>query len=259
MDPYLESQGFWQDFHTTLLPYCRRALRAVLPRHYAAVIEERISLVDLSQGAEQIYRPDVAVISGRAGAELPAGRGASATLEPITLPLALEDLEEIHHRWIEIKRLPDRSLVTVIEILSPTNKIGSRRIEYLEKRAQWLRQPVNVVEVDLLLGGRRLPMRGPLPAGDCYALVSRSGRRPNCDVYAWSIRRALPEIPIPLAERDSDIALNLAAVFAQTYDDAGYDDLVDYSAPLALPLAPEDRDWVEDQARGFAERSGRGH
>ena len=34
---------------------------------------------------------------------------------------------------------------------------------------------LGVVEVDLLLGGHRLPMRGPLPAGDCYALVSRSG------------------------------------------------------------------------------------
>jgi hypothetical protein len=107
MDPYLESQGFWQDFHTTLLAYCRRALTRFLPRHYAALIEERISLVDLSHEAEQIYRPDVAVTRGKPGAGLPGGRGVSATLEPITLPLALEDLEEIHHRWIEIKRLPD--------------------------------------------------------------------------------------------------------------------------------------------------------
>jgi hypothetical protein len=255
MDPYLESQGFWRDFHTTLLTYGRRALTAVLPRHYAALIEEQISLVDLSQEAQHSYRPDVAVIRGKPGAAQHGGRGVSATLEPITLPLALEDLEKIHHRWIEIKRLPDLSLVTVIEILSPTNKIGSGRTEYVEKRNQWLRQPVNVVEVDLLLGGHRLPMRGALPAGDCYALVSRSGRQPDCDVSAWSIRRALAEIPIPLADPDSDITLDLAAVFAQTCDDARYDDLVNYSAPLSLPLAPEDRAWAEDQARGFAERS----
>jgi len=74
-------------------------------------------------------------------------------LEPITVPLALDDLDEIRERWIEIKRLPDRSLVTVIEILSPTNKTGSGRIDYIEKRKQWIRQPVNVVEIDLLLGG----------------------------------------------------------------------------------------------------------
>jgi hypothetical protein len=216
MDPHLESQGFWLDFHTTLLTYCRRALTAVLPRHYAALIEARISLVDLSEQAE---------------------------------------LQEIRHRWIEIKRLPDRSLVTVIEILSPSNKIGSGRAEYIEKRNQWLKQPVNVVEIDLLIGGHRLPVRGLLPTGDCYAFVSRSSRRPNCDVYAWSIRRTLPEIPIPLADPDADIPLDLATVFAQTYDDARYDGLVNYSAPLALPLALEDLAWSQDQAHGFAERS----
>jgi hypothetical protein len=255
MDPYLESQGFWQDFHTTLLTYCRRALTAVLPRHYAARIEERISLVDLSDEAQQSYRPDVAVVRGADGPALPTAGGASATLEPVTLPLAIEELQEVRHRWIEIKRLPDRSLVTVIEILSPTNKIGSGRVEYIEKRNRWLKQPVNVVEIDLLLGGHRLPVRGPLPAGDCYTFVSRSSRRPNCDVFAWSIRRALPEIPIPLADPDADVPLDLAAVFAQTYDDARYDDSVDYSAPLALPLAPEDLGWLEETLREFAERA----
>jgi hypothetical protein len=259
MDPYLESQGFWQDFHTTLLTYCRRALTAVLPRHYAALLEERISLVDLSDDAQQSYRPDVAVVRGSTGAALPGGRVASATLEPITLPLAMEELHEIPHRWIEIKRLPDRTLVTVIEILFPTNKIGSGRVEYIEKRNQWLKQPVNVVEIDLLLGGHRLPVRGPLPGVDCYAFVSRSSRRPDCDVYAWSVRRPLPDIPIPLAHPDADIPLDLAAVFAQTYDDARYGDSVDYSVPLALPLALEDLAWSADQARSFAEGSGGGH
>jgi hypothetical protein len=204
MDPYIESQGYWEDFHSALLGDCRRALTAVLPRNYGAFIEQRISLVDL---------------------------------------------DEIRERWIEIKRLPDRSLVTVIEILSPTNKTGSGRIDYLEKRKQWIRQPVNVVEIDLLLGGHRLPMRGLLPAGDCYAFVSRSNRRPDCDVYAWSIRRELPAIPIPLSIPDPDVLLDLRTVFAQTYDGAPSGESINYSAPLDLPLASEDRAWAEQQAR----------
>ena len=112
--------------------------------------------------------------------------------------------------------------MTVIEILSPTNKTGSVRIDYIKKRKQWIRQPVNVVEIDLLLGGHRLPVRGFLPTGDYYAFVSRSNRRPNCDVYAWSIRRELPAIPIPLSIPDPDVLLDLRAVFAQTYDGAPY-------------------------------------
>jgi hypothetical protein len=40
IDPYLESQGWWQDFHTSSVVYCRTALTAILPEGYAALIEE---------------------------------------------------------------------------------------------------------------------------------------------------------------------------------------------------------------------------
>ncbi len=249
MDPYLESQGYWEDFHSALLGDCRRALTAVLPRNYGAFIEQRISLVDLSLEGPKSYRADLAVLRADHGSGSPA-RGALATLEPVSVPLALGDLEEIRERWIEIRRLPDRSLVTVIEILSPTNKSGSGRIEYIEKRKQWIRQPVNVVEVDLLVGGERPPMGGLLPAGDYYAFVSRANRVPDSDVYGWSIRRELPAIPIPLAVPDPDVPLDLKTVFAQTYDGAPYAESVHYLVPLTLPLAPDDRDWAEQQARG---------
>jgi hypothetical protein len=249
MDPYLESQGYWQDFHTRVLTYCPKALRAVLPKNYAALIEERISLVELSDRTSQVYIPDVAVMRRERETAGVGDRGVLATLEPISVPLALEDLEEIRHRWIEIQRLPDRSLVAVIEVLSPTNKFGSGRVEYVEKRKEWIKQPVHVVEIDLLIGGQRLPMGRPLPRADYYAFVSRANRRPDCDVYAWSIRRSLPVIPIPLSNPDPDVPLDLAAVFAETYDDAPYSDLVDYMAPLNLPLSPEDRAWAEQQAR----------
>jgi hypothetical protein len=249
MDPYLECQGYWLDFHAAFLIDSRRALTSVLPRHYGAFIEERIHLVDLADDYPQVYRPDVAVVA--TGRELTSSRdpGGVATLEPISIPLALEDLDEVHHRWIEIRRLPERSLVAVIEVLSPTNKSGSGRVEYIEKRNDWIKQPVHLIEIDLLLGGHRLPMRRPLPAGDYFALVSRSERRPDCDVYAWSVRRPLPIIPIPLADPDPDIPLDLQRVFGQTFGDAPYGDSIAYDQPITLPLAPEDRAWAEQLAR----------
>src|SRR5439155_20452495 len=49
-------------------------------------------------------------------------------------------------------------LVTVIEVLSPTNKLpgsdGSR--EYAHKRERLLESHVNLVEIDLLRGGQRI-------------------------------------------------------------------------------------------------------
>ena len=58
-------------------------------------------------------------------------------------------------------------------------------------------QPVNLVEIDLLLGGRPMPMGKNLPAGHYHAIVVAHRERPDAQVYAWTIRHALP-IPIPL-------------------------------------------------------------
>jgi hypothetical protein len=60
-------------------------------------------------------------------------------------------------------------------------------------------------------------------------------------------------IPIPVAEPDPDVNLNLGEVFAQTYDDAPYADCIDYSAPLESPLTPEDRAWAEEIGRAQAQ------
>src|SRR5690348_9892014 len=43
------------------------------------------------------------------------------------------------HNWIEIRDVAGRSLVTTIEILSPWNKRGQGRAEYLDKRRNLLR------------------------------------------------------------------------------------------------------------------------
>ena len=102
---------------------------------------------------------------------------------------------------------PGRELITSIEVLSPTNKARADGDDYLAKRAALLRRGINLVEIDLLLGGERLPARETLPAGDFYAFVSRRDRRPKSDVYSWSIRRALPQIPIPLKPPDNDVSL----------------------------------------------------
>ena len=95
MDPYLESQGYWQDFHTSILVDCRKALKGVLPRHYAALIEERITLVDLSAEELRIYQPDVAIAREDRGPIAAGSRGVLLTLEPVTIPLIIEAVDKI--------------------------------------------------------------------------------------------------------------------------------------------------------------------
>ena len=95
-------------------------------------------------------------------------------------------MEEVRDVWIEIRRRPDRRLVTAIETLSPTNKVGEGYWEYRAKRRNLIRQKVHLVELDMLVGGRRLEMDQELPPADFYAFVSRADFRPKSEVYTWS-------------------------------------------------------------------------
>jgi hypothetical protein len=173
------------------------------------------------------------------------------TLEPVTIDLPVEEIEEVRDLWIEIRHRPDRDLVTAIEILSPTNKLGEGYWQYQGKRRSLIRQNVHLVELDLLVRGQRLPMGQDLPAGDFFAFVSRADCRSKCDVYAWSVRHSLPNIRIPLRSPDPDVVLELPAIFAFGYDRGRYARALDYAAPLDLPLAAVDRAWAEEHARAF--------
>jgi len=193
MDPYLEDQGRWPDFHASTITYCRDALSDCLPDDYVAQMGEEVRVVTWREGHDRSMRPDVAIVrhGGSGGSEQPAGTGMVATLEPIAIPFAAA-VDEVRDTWIEIRRLPDERLVTAIEVLSPTNKGSSGLTEYLDKRHRLRTQRVNLVEIDLLIAGRRLPMGKPLPPGDFFTIVSRASNGEVGEVYAWSIQRPLP-------------------------------------------------------------------
>ena len=136
-------------------------------------------------------------------------------------------------------------VVTVIEVLSPGNKRpgSDGRREYLNKRETVLRSPAHLLELDLLRGGERLPTIEALPRADYYAFVCRARRRPLAEVYPWTLYQPLPSIPVPLAQGDPEIALDLQAVFTTVYDRAGYDYALDYAQPVAPPLSEDEQAW----------------
>ncbi len=249
MDPYLEAQGRWADLRSTFIHIARNAIVARLPAEYVATIEERLYLVEVPGGQGPHFLPDVSIT--RVGPIPSPGRATPvgvATLEPVVVPFRLASRGEVRERRIEIRRQPGWEVVTVIEVLSPTNKVGDGRSKYLEKRLDLLGQLIHLVELDLLLNGARMPMGGPLPPGDYFATVACAENRPLCDVYGWTIRRNLPTIPIPLKSPDADVPLDLAAVFATAYEQGQFAKLVDYAAPLPFPLEPDDRSWAEGLA-----------
>jgi hypothetical protein len=250
MDPYLETPALWSDFHARFVTYWSDALADALPDNYEARIDEKVSLVEVSPPRRKLIEPDGGVTQrGPSRAPSPAPAGV-AMLEPVTLSLVIE--EETHERHIEILHRPDGTLVAVLEMLSPANEEEPGRALYLAKRNALLYHPVHLVEVDLLLKGQRLPFEEALPPGDYYAHVARWDRRPKCQVYHWTLRQALPVIPIPLLPPDPDVWIDLGAVFTTTYERGRYRRSIDYTAPPPVALDAERRAWLMERARGAA-------
>jgi hypothetical protein len=152
-----------------------------LPERYEANLGERVYLVEHDPEARQLMSPDIGVVEAHAPSRVGSSCAGAVTLVPVTVPLAI--LEGPRETFIEILHKPDRALVSVLELLSPTNKEQPGRTEYLAKRRAILSQKVHLVELDLLRAGRRMPSQLPLPPGDYYCLVARAERRPDAEIF----------------------------------------------------------------------------
>jgi hypothetical protein len=256
MDPYLVDPAFWQDFHRSFITHCRDYLLDRLPDTCEARVDERVRVVEMPSDQERQYLPGVAVLhdptrarpAASVGPGGPGGPGGGiATLEPVTIPEAIT--AEVRDTWIEVFHRPERSLVTVIEVLSPTNKVGAGFGEYMARRRALREHHAHLVELDLLVGGQRVPLRQPLPGGAYFAFVGRDNRHPYVDVYHWSVRDRLPVVPVPLRAPDPDAPLDLAAVFATTYERGRYARSLRYGAPPPAPLSPDDAAWAGNLAK----------
>ena len=244
MDPYLEDPAFWSDFHSRFLTHLSDTINERLPDNYEARVDEKVNLTERSPDRIKLLEPDLAVSQDPALTPGAVSAAGIATLEPVTIPhLPIE--EEEHERWIEILHRPERSLVTVLELLSPANKEEPGFRRYLDKRngLLWWHN-VHLIEVDLLLKGHRLPLSEPLPAGDYYIMISRSDRRPDCQVYAWTLRQPLLALHVPLLAPDPDLVIDLQTVFTTTYDRGRYRRSLPYAKPPDVRLAPELREWI---------------
>lgn len=245
VDPFLEDQSYWMDFHPTFLNYLREALGDGLPDDYEARIDERVRLVDVTANSAIQIRPDVAVTRtpGCLGAAL------AALLDPDTIPTIVMD--EDRETFIKVLHRPDRQLITIIELLSPSNKNEPDRRDYLTRRNAVMRQAVHLVELDFLVAGQSVPMARPMPPTPFHVIVSRWERRPDCQVYSWGLRDPLPTVPVPLRQPDPDVLIDLADVYATAYRRGRYAKSITYTEAIRLPLSDDDRAWVHERTQAF--------
>jgi hypothetical protein len=269
MDPYLEAPDIWSGFHNAFAVGIAAELNRILPAARYAEIRER---------AELGFDPDIAANSRPIALPRAESDGVAVAARPrrVASPhVALDHLTEpIRHLYVEVcDASSGHKVITVIEILSPSNKgRGNDRDVYEAQQRRVLESAANLIELDLLRGGSRIiPDRHiealierlrPSPA--CVMLVNRAWHRGSgalaYNVYPVGLRDPLPCIWIPLGEHEGEVALDLQYVFDRAYDTGPYRrGAVDYAGPVPAPaLSKADAAWAAELTRPWHEAAAGG-
>lgn len=253
MDPFIESQ-VWGDFHTTAITEMRKLLAPRLGERYTAHVERRI-YVEHAPTSEvdpqsRYVEADMAIVEQSQPS--PPGYAVGATsAAATTIECLLPEPEQRREAFLTIRDSEDAdAIVTVLELLSPSNKrrgSDGRRM-YLKKRDEVIESEAHLVEVDLLRGGDRMPLKIHSPLFDNFvALVSRSYRRPTAELVTWSMPQRLPIVSIPLSRNDPDVPLDLQTVLDNVYDEALYRRMIKYARPLHPPTDEATQQWIAEQ------------
>jgi hypothetical protein len=258
MDPYIERPAIWPDFHDSLITCIRALLQPLLRPRYVALVQDRLFLVDANR---PVY-PDVAVV--RTSSPKPSAGATTAVVEPdapAIFPLRSNEVREPYLQILE--PAAGNRVVTAIEVLSPDNKArGEGRRSYLAKRMELWKGRANLVEIDLLRGGRptvnvTAVQLDIIPPWRYLVAVSRRSPRRR-EVYAVPLDRRLPRVAVPLAGDDQDVTLDLQAAFTRCYDEGPYPELLRYEEAPPGKMTAEEVSWCAGVLRNARLRPGNG-
>ncbi|WP_027269042.1 DUF4058 family protein [Leptolyngbya sp. PCC 6406] len=253
MDPYLEQSTFWSEFHSHLIVAIADALApSLLPQYYVAV--ETRTYLDGTSEELLVGIPDAIVLSSPV--PLPPAKaerssaGVATTVRPqsVILPMPLA----VKERYLEIREAGSDAVITLVEVLSPTNKRqGQGRRIYSTKRQTILGSASYLVEIDLLRADEPMARRSlgtESASADRYRiLVSRSECRPRADLYEFTLWEPIPEFSLPLQAEGEQVMVDLQPLIHGIYERSGYSLRIDYQAPVPPPaLTVADQAWVHE-------------
>src|SRR5579871_378977 len=215
MDPYLEDDAVWPVFHHQLVMCLYQILLPNLVDRYRARVGQRHYVTEQALFTSVVR-------------------------------------EEHHEDYIEIRQRSDGRLITLVEVVSPANKLTmAGRSAYLDKRREGKNANANLVELDLVLQGQPTLeySRDGLPDWDYAVTVTRSTQPERYEIYTATLQKPLPRFRLPLASDDRDTVLDLRIAFTRCYDQGGFASKIDYGRDPATPLNDEDREWLHDVLR----------
>jgi hypothetical protein len=212
MDPYLEEEKLWISFHHQLVGCLYQILLPGLVDRYRARIAHRTYTTEF--------------------------------------PLFTSIIREEHlEEFIEVRQRIDNKLITLVEVVSPTNKLKKEgRLGYHETRKAARSQGASIVEIDLILQGA--PMldysRDGLPPWDYAITVTRCTQPERYEIYTTTLQKRLPRFKIPLAPDDRDTVLDLQSTFSRCYDIGNFAAHLDYKKNPPVKLKDDDNRFLDE-------------
>lgn len=139
MDPYIEDAALWCGFHTTMIVSISGSINKALPAGYYADIEQHVWLQDEDFDVRETFGYPDAYVAGHSNTD---GAVAVATEKQVSVSTEVT-LAKIprksQQKFVKIVDQPGNRVITVIELLSPSNKHnGPEREQYLGMRDQYM-------------------------------------------------------------------------------------------------------------------------
>jgi hypothetical protein len=254
IDPWAEIARYFNQLHGSLITNLLNAYQIPLQQlGYEAARETSLQILEKK-------KPDMLVM-GRVRLEpTPLGwdyaqAATAAMIEPgIQVEQTLEDeLDAIYIRDTE-----SGSLVTILEIVSPSNKVDWDEIEaYQRRRSELLRDGVNVVEIDLTRSIKRL-VEAAMQPGFLYHIaihLHNQGLRLIDMYYGEPTKRFALPLTAAILPMDLqplyDQAYQSGAIAGQIYTDARY---TERDLPFPSLLNAEQRQSALQTAGAWAAR-----
>lgn len=213
----LEAKGEFEGFHHYYLIELASYLNDVLPENYQANPEAKLTLLyRYFANPTQSRKPDVTIERNKTPYSL--APTLEETVSDFIIPLdegALEDEDMV----VLISQVDDQFVpLVVIEMLSPSNKMAHGKVDYLQKRKEFLQNNLVVLEIDLLHASpspiEKMPIYPYHDEATPYyiALSNPSLENPHTAVYRFGINQPLPKIKIPLSDGES-VLCDFDAIF----------------------------------------------
>ena len=259
MNPYLERPDIWPDFHNRLIAALADELGPQLPDRYHIALERRVEIEEPFGVPSELNLivPDALVTSEAPDVPPASGEAVAVVAAPPEEAVAVRVRmpREVGVLWLRVQTVPEREVVTVVEVLSPTNKRpGEGRRRYIRKREAIVAGLVNLVEIDLLRGWDPMPLETPPPASDYRILVCRGVESPGAWLYPFMARQRIPKFTLPLLSEDEAHApqVDLGAIVDRLHHTARYNQETRYDEPPPEPaFEGETRAWVKERVAGF--------